>query len=227
MITSIFIEGLIIGILVSIPLGPIGVLCIQRTLHQGRRSGLISGLGAATADTTFALIAGLGLTFITNFFETQRIYIMLGGAILLTYLGIRIFFTNTIKQVRQCKLKKTNWFKDFVSIFILTISNPLTIIFFGIVFTGLGLVKSDALEIVILVLGVFAGASLWWFTLSSLVATFRNFFRLRIIFWINKIAGIIIICFGLFAVYNAFYPINTNNISQTKLLKISKSIKNQ
>ena len=95
MIPELFIQGILIGLFVSIPMGPIGVLCLQRTLQQGRLSGFISGLGAATADTVFASIAGLGLTMISDFFQDHQLYIMLVGAVLLIFLGLRMFFRNT------------------------------------------------------------------------------------------------------------------------------------
>jgi len=215
MIGSILIEGFIIGIIVSIPLGPIGVLCIQRTLLQGRSSGFVSGLGAATADSSFAFIAGFGLSFIADFFEQQQFYIMLAGAAVLIFLGFRLFFTNTIKQVRRYKnMYKSNPFSDFFSVFGLTLSNPVTILFFGLVFTSLGLVKSNILHMLTIVGGVFLGACTWWFILVSLVSTFRNLFKLRVIFWINKAAGILIVCFGIFAIVNAFLPVGAEQVEK-------------
>lgn len=215
MIASILIEGFIIGIIVSIPLGPIGVLCIQRTLLQGRRSGFVSGIGAATADSSFAFIAGFGLSFIAKFFEEQHFYIMLAGAAVLIFLGFRLFFTNTIKQVRRYRnMYKSNPFSDFFSVFGLTLSNPVTILFFGLVFTSLGLVKNNIGHTLTLVGGVFLGACTWWFILVSLVSTFRNLFKLRVIFWINKAAGILIVCFGFFAIYNAFFPVTTEQVGK-------------
>ena len=215
MIASILLEGFIIGIIVSIPLGPIGVLCIQRTLLQGRRSGFVSGIGAATADSSFAFIAGFGLSFIADFFEHQRFFIMLAGAAVLIFLGFRLFFTNTIKQVRRYRnMSKSNPFTDFFSVFGLTLSNPVTILFFGVVFTSLGLVKNNMGHTLIIVGGVFLGACAWWFILVSLVSAFRNLFKLRVIFWINKAAGILIVCFGFFAVYNAFFPVTTEQVEK-------------
>lgn len=226
MIASILIEGYIIGIIVSIPLGPIGVLCIQRTLLQGRRSGFVSGIGAAAADSSFAFIAGFGLSFIAQFFEDQRFFIMLIGAAVLIFLGFRLFFTNTIKQVRRYKnVTKSNPFSDFFSVFGLTLSNPVTILFFGLVFTSLGLVKDNILHTLTIVGGVFLGACSWWFILVSLVSAFRNLFKLRVIFWINRIAGILIVGFGIFACVNAFFPVNTKQVEdQLKILNKTNQI---
>lgn len=206
--TSLFLKGIIIGLIVSIPMGPIGVLCIQRTLQQGRLSGFISGLGAACADTFFASIAGFGLTMISNFFQEQKTYIMLVGAVILIFLGCRMFFRNTIKQARAFKYKQTNLLTDFVSVFALTITNPLTIIFYGIVLASFDMVQDNVLSLGMILSGIFCGAISIWFVLSTFVNIFRKYFRLRVIFYINKIAGIIIVLFGIFAVYNAFAPVD-------------------
>ncbi|MCQ2606278.1 MAG: LysE family translocator [Bacteroidales bacterium] len=205
--TTIFIQGVLIGLFVSIPMGPIGILCIQRTLQQGRLSGFISGLGAACADTLFASIAGLGLTLVSDFFKEQHTIIMLIGSAVLFVLGLRMFFKNTIKQARAFKYQKSNPLSDFISVFVLTITNPITIIFYGIVFASLGIVQDNIYSLVVLLSGIFCGAISIWFLLSTFVNIFRKYFRLRIIFYINKVAGIILMLFGLFAIYNAFYPV--------------------
>ncbi len=208
MLTSLFIQGILIGLFVSIPGGPIGVLCIQRTLQQGRLSGFISGLGAACADTLFAGIAGYGLTMVSDFFQEKKMYIMLVGAVILMFLGLRMFFRNTINQARAYKYKRSNLFSDFFSVFALTITNPLTIIFYGIVFASFDMVQDNFWSLGMILSGIFCGAISIWFVLSTFVNIFRKYFRLRVIFYINKIAGVIIILFGLFAVYNAFSPVD-------------------
>jgi len=207
-ITSLFIQGILIGLFVSIPMGPVGVLCIQRTLQRGRLSGFVSGLGAAAADTLFASIAGLGLTLVSDFFKEQKMWIMLVGAVILIVLGLRMFFRNTIKQVRSYKYNQSNLISDFVSVFALTITNPLTIIFYGIILASLGLVQDNMISLGMVLFGIFCGAISVWFVLSTFVNLFRKHFHLRVIFYINKIAGVIIVLFGLFAIYNAFSPVD-------------------
>lgn len=222
MFPSTLLEGIIIGILVSIPMGPIGVLCVQRTIHQGRRAGLISGLGAAVADSSFAFIAGFGLTFLTDFFDAQQRYLLLLGAIILIFLGVKLFVTNTIKEIKKIRHQRSNPYANFISVFLLTLSNPITILFFGLMFASLGVVKEDFKQTSVLIGGIFSGALLWWFILTSIVSYFRKFFRIRIIFWINKLAGVLIIIFGLFAAYNAFVPISTSKVENSKIMKYSK-----
>lgn len=201
----VYLKGILLGLSVSIPLGPIGIICLHRTLSKGRISGLVSGLGAATADTFFASIAGFGLSMFLNFFEQQRFFLMLGGGIVMVALGGFLFFSNTIKQVRQPQ-KNNKLFGDFLSIFFLTVSNPLTIIFFTAIFAGLEILEDGAFEKTSLVLlGIFTGAMAWWFTLTTLVNMFRRKFRLRRLWYLNKITAILIVIFGIFASISAFY----------------------
>jgi threonine/homoserine/homoserine lactone efflux protein len=203
-----FVKGLIIGILVSAPMGPIGVLCIQKTVNKGRFLGFFSGLGAATADTLYAVLAAFGVTFITNFMTQNRLIFQIVGIIVLLFMGIRMLFNNPIKQYRYYRAsnRKTNAFGDYISVFLLTISNPLTIIFFGAAFTMLGLFTSAEGDRAnsILVAGVFSGASLWWFILTYVVDFFRKHFRLRSIYWLNRISGFAIIVLTILAVLKFF-----------------------
>ena len=118
------LKGLIVGFSASVPLGPMGVLIIQRTVNKGRVSGFLSGLGAATADTFYSVIAGFSLTYIINFIIAQQTYFQIFGSALLIYIGFRIFYTNPAKQLRKQLRQGTNLFKDFISIFLITVSNP-------------------------------------------------------------------------------------------------------
>lgn len=188
---SFILSAIVIGVLASIPLGPIGVLCIQRTLNKGRLSGFISGLGAAMSDTIYAIIAGFSLSFIIGFIETQILWIQIIGAIILIGMGLRIFYTNPAVQLRKQKKRNRSLAQDFFSTFLLTISNPLAVFLLMALFTAFRVVQADhnGVEQVVLIVGIFAGASLWWFTLSGLVNLFRSKINLRRLFWINKIAG--------------------------------------
>ncbi|SMO85960.1 Threonine/homoserine/homoserine lactone efflux protein [Saccharicrinis carchari] len=195
MLLNYLIDGIIIGFSASVPLGPIGVLCIQRTLNKGRLSGFISGLGAAFSDTIYAILAGFSLSYIVNFIEQQLLYIQIFGALLLILLGIHIFYSNPAVQLRKQRKGKSNLFQDFISTFIVTISNPLAIFLFLAFFASFGAVKpgDDASNHFILIAGVLAGASLWWFILSSLISLFRSKINLRRLWWLNKITGAAIV----------------------------------
>ena len=199
MIPAIFIKGIIIGLLVSAPLGPIGVMCIQRTLNRGYMAGFVSGLGAAAADTIFAVIAGFGLTIIINFIEEKHIYFQILGGVFVLYIGYRIFNTNPVKQLRLQRLSKTRLSQDFASVFLLTISNPMAIFLFIAIMAALKVANGllSLFELSILIAGVVGGAILWWFVLASFANRFRKRIRLKSIWWLNKITGSAIFLFGL------------------------------
>lgn len=203
MAVDVFLKGLLIGLAASIPLGPIGVLCIQRTLNKGVYSGFFSGLGAAVADTFMAMIAALGVTFIINFIEQQMLFFHIIGGLVVAFLGIRIFYTNPAKQMRQQRRKKSGKLvKDFVSVLLLTLSNPVAVFLFIAFFASFNVLQdeSPAFASVILIVGTFSGAALWWFTLSNVVNKFRSKFRLRRLLIINRISGSVIFAFGIFVI---------------------------
>lgn len=200
-------KGILIGISASAPLGPIGVLCVQRTLNKGRLSGFISGLGAALADTVYAIIAGMGLTIIINFIREQQLYFEIAGIALLFFLGFKIFYSNPAKQMRKSRRGESNLFEDFFSVSLLTISNPMALFLFLAVFAGLGLIKEDLdfYHTFQIVFGVLLGAAAWWFVLSTIVNKIRYKFRLKRLWWINKIAGAAIVLFGLASIIGMLF----------------------
>lgn len=196
---SYFIDGFIVGLIASVPLGPIGVLCIQRTLSKGRLSGFISGLGAATSDAIYAIIACFSLSYVVSFIEKQMLWLQIFGVVLLTFLGLKIFFSNPAIQLRRQKSSSKNFHQDFISIFFITISNPLYVFLFIGIFAGLRFVQpqNNIFGQMFLILGVFAGAASWWFALTSIINLFRTKINLRRLWWINKIAGAAIVLVGL------------------------------
>jgi threonine/homoserine/homoserine lactone efflux protein len=206
MIPAIFIKGIIIGILVSAPLGPIGIMCIQRTLNRGYMVGFISGLGAASADIIFAVIAGFGFSIIINFIEEKHIYFQILGGIFVLYIGYRIFNTNPVKQLRLQRLNKTRLTQDFGSIFLLTISNPMSIFLFLAIMAALNVANEllSFFELSILIAGISGGAVLWWFVLASIANRFRNKIRLRSIWWLNKITGSVVFLIGLVVILSVW-----------------------
>ncbi|HHU57140.1 MAG TPA: LysE family transporter [Bacteroidales bacterium] len=189
------LEGMIVGFSASVPLGPIGVLCIQRTLQRGRLAGFFSGLGAAVSDTIYAVIAGFSLSFIVAFIEEQIFWIQIFGAVILFLLGAHIYRSNPAVQLRRQRRSKSSYLQDFVSTFLLTISNPLALFLFIAFFAGFGVVapNSGLASQLVLILGVFLGATTWWLLLTSVVGLFRQAVNLRRLYWINKIAGATII----------------------------------
>ncbi|RLD64186.1 MAG: lysine transporter LysE [Bacteroidetes bacterium] len=201
------IKGIIVGIAVSAPMGPIGVLCVQKTVNKGKALGFYSGLGAATADTFYAIITAFGLTYITNFLLRHQLYFEVIGISVLLVLGLKMFFSNPVKQFKANKRqkRKRGVFSDYISTFFLTISNPLTIIFYGTAYAALGLIgDTDEGSSYFLIAGIFSGATLWWYVLTTVVNLYRHKFKLKIIWNINRISGIAIITLSCFAIIQLF-----------------------
>lgn len=212
---EIILKGLLVGLIVSAPMGPIGVLCVQKTINKGRLQGFISGLGAATADTTYAVLATFGVTFITDFLSNNQLFFQIAGVIVLLFLGFKMLLKNPIQEYRYYRTpKRTGIIGDYISVFFLTVSNPLTIIFFGVAFSMLGLMgdESTLRNGITLVWSIFAGAVLWWFTLTYVIDIFRKHFRLRSIVWLNRISGIAIIVLSL-AMAVKFFLLNIGGLS--------------
>lgn len=192
-------KGLFIGFSIAAPVGPIGVLCIRRTLAEGRLFGIVSGLGAATADALYGCVAVLGLTFISNGLIEQQIWLRLIGGLFLCYLGIKTFVAKPAK--RAASAGGNGLAGAYASTFFLTLTNPMTILFFAAVIAGLGLAGSsgDFMSAGAVVLGLFIGSSLWWFILSSSVGVFRERLDPQGLQWVNRISGAVIAGFGLAA----------------------------
>lgn len=188
-----------IGFSIAAPVGPIGVLCIRRTLGEGRRVGFVSGLGAATADAIYGCIAGFGLTVVSGFLVDQQGWIRLAGGLFLCYLGVRSFFTEPAKRAEPSPGSRP--FSAYGSTFLLTLTNPMTILSFAAVFAGLGLLEGgrDYLAATFLVCGVFVGSALWWFALSGVASLLRERFDVRMVRRVNRISGVVLAVFGLTA----------------------------
>jgi threonine/homoserine/homoserine lactone efflux protein len=192
-------RGLIIGFSIAAPVGPISLLCIRRTLAEGRLSGIVSGLGAATADAVFGCVAGFGLTFISDILIDQKIWLRLIGGLFLCYLGIRHLLA---RPAKQADLARGNCLIGaYASTLFLTLANPMTILSFAAFFVSLGLASTGErfMSAGDLVLGIFIGSSLWWLILSSGVGLFQENFDQQGLQWVNRISGAIITEFGLAA----------------------------
>lgn len=177
------------------------MLCIRRTLANGRLIGLVSGLGAASADATYGLIAAFGLTFISDFLTGQKTLLSLVGGLFLLYLGIKTLMAHPAEEAAETRRVGRDLPAAYLSTLGLTLTNPATILSFVAIFTGLGLSSSDGDygAASILVLGVFTGSALWWLTLSGGVSLFRERFDTRMMLWVNRLSGVIISAFGLLA----------------------------
>ncbi len=186
-------------------MGPIGVLCLRRTLAYGRGSGLASGLGAATADALYGCVAGLGLTLITGLLIQQQSWFRFGGGIFLLYLGARTFLARP--AVAASATSRSDLAGDYLSTFFLTLTNPLTILAFAAIFAGLGVgdTAGGYGSAALMVLGVFIGSGLWWLILSYGVARLRDRFNLRGLRWVNRVSGLVILGFGAAALASLIF----------------------
>lgn len=198
------IKGIIVGVAVTAPVGPLGILCIQRTINRGLFSGLVTGIAAAFADIMYAIVAGFGVSVIADFLEAHQLIIRIIGGIIVTFLGVRIYMSNPAKQFRRQKIQKRTYISDFISGFLITITNPIVIVVFGAVFVSLGLDKVDSgKNVIITIIGVFTGAIGWWISLTVLVNIYRSKINLRKLWWINKITGVFVAVFGLGIIVSA------------------------
>jgi threonine/homoserine/homoserine lactone efflux protein len=196
---SLFLRGLVIGFSIAAPVGPIGVLCIRRTIAEGHLYGLVSGLGAATADALYGCVAAFGLTFISAFLIGNKLWLSLIGGLFLLYLGIKTLLSRPAED--SAKAEGKGLFGAYVSTFLLTLTNPMTILSFVAIFAALGLGSTSGsyTSALVLVLGVFCGSAAWWLLLSSGVGLFRNKFNAKGLLWVNRISGVVITLFGIIA----------------------------
>jgi len=195
MFLSLFLKGVIVGLAVSVPLGPIGILIIQRTVNKDRTSGFLSGMGASVSDTIYAVVAGFSITYIIDFIRSHELVFQVVGALMVLALGIHIFFKDPVTDLRKFRRKGNSYFQDFLSTFLITFPNPMVVFIFLAVFASSGIVfqMNDLSQAVSMVGGVFVGTNGWWLVLTSLVSLFRHKFNLRVLWWFNKIAGVIIV----------------------------------
>lgn len=194
----LLLKGIIIGFSIAAPVGPIGVLCIRRTLSEGWASGLVTGLGAATADALYGCIAGFGLTFISGALIGQQAWIRLVGGLFLCGLGVKTVLARPAEQAATASGRSLA--AAYGSALFLTLTNPATILSFAAVFAGLGLTaEGEYGGAATLVAGVFAGSALWWLALSGGAGLFRRRFTARGLLWVNRISGTIIAGMGLLA----------------------------
>lgn len=196
---SFFTRGLVIGFAIAAPVGAIGLLCIRRTLAEGRLTGFVSGLGAATADALYGAVAALGLTVVSSAIVAHQDIVRLVGGLFLCYLGAR----TALAQPREAASADSprGLAAAFASTFALTLTNPTTILSFAAVFAGLGLAAggADRGSAVMMVGGVFLGSASWWLILSGAVGFFRRALTSERMRWVNRVSGAVLVGFGLLA----------------------------
>ena len=193
------IKGLVIGLAIAAPVGPIGVLCIRRTLVEGRLVGLVTGMGAATADGLYGAVAAFGLTAISDLLIGNGLWLGAAGGVFLCYLGARTFLAEPAHDPATARggALAAVWGSTFV----LTLTNPTTILSFVAIFAGLGLgdTGGDYVDATILMIGVFLGSALWWLGLSGVVGGLRERVGRHGLRLVNRTSGLVIGGFGIAA----------------------------
>mgnify|MGYP001022353572 FL=1 len=207
-ILDFIFKGLLIGIISSAPMGPVGILCIQRTLNKGRWYGFITGIGAAISDTIYALIVGLGMSFIMKPLQnpTYQLILQISGSVLLLLFGIYCFKSNPMKKMHQSSNTKGSIFHNGLTAFLVTISNPLIIFLFMATFAQFALVQPDRpFEMIVGFACIPAGALLWWYGLTWLVDKIRGKFDVNGVLIINKVIGSVVILFSIIVLLGTIF----------------------
>lgn len=207
-ILDFIFKGIIIGIIASAPMGPVGILCIQRTLNKGRWYGFVTGIGAACSDIVYALFMGLGMSFIMDFINNaqNKFYLQIFGSILLLAFGVYSFKSNPMKNVHQSSNKQGTLWQNGLTAFLVTFSNPLIIFLFMATFAQFAFVVPDMpVEMGVGYLSIFFGAMLWWYGLTWLVDKIRGKFDTNGILIINKVIGSVVIIFSLIALFGTVF----------------------
>lgn len=205
-ILDLLVKGFIVGIVVSAPLGPVGVLCIQRTLNKGRWFGFVTGLGAALSDICYALITGYGMSFMDDLILKHQMFLQVVGSIMLLAFGIYTFRSNPVRSLRPVSAKRGTYLHNFVTAFFVTLSNPLIIFLFIGLFARFSFVMPGSPIGFQLVgyLAIILGALTWWFGITYFVSKVRTRFNVRGIWVLNRIIGIVVMIAALVGIVLAF-----------------------
>jgi threonine/homoserine/homoserine lactone efflux protein len=195
---ELLIRGIIAGLIIAAPVGPVNVICVQRTIAKGWRSGLISGLGSAAADSIYGSIAAFSITFVIRILVKEEFWIRLVGGCLLILIGVLYYFKHPQSLEEHGNESEK---KEFVSTFFLTLTNPTTVLSFLVVLSAVGLARNETWWLTSLIVGgIFVGSMLWWVILTGTVNYFRDRFSNRTMLWMNRIAGLAIGAFGLLTI---------------------------
>ncbi|HEX6957394.1 MAG TPA: LysE family translocator [Ferrovibrio sp.] len=201
-------KGGLAGFIIAAPVGPVGVLCVQRTLHRGRLSGLTAGLGAACADAFYGAIAAFGLSLVSRWLEQHELLFRGAGGLFLCFMAWRMLRAALHPMPQKLLAEPRNGLlSGFVSTFVLTATNPITIVaFLGVfAFFGVGAFGLTNAMAAWLVLGVFAGSSIWWLSLAGLAGAYRHRLGNDSMRWINGLSGLLMLAFGIYGVGSVLF----------------------
>jgi threonine/homoserine/homoserine lactone efflux protein len=198
MAIHLLFKGAMMGLVVAVPVGPLGLLCINRALLRGPWYGLFSGLGVATADALAGAIAALSISLVSQFLVDHQFFFRLTGGVFLCYLGYEIYRSHAREELRPTRTVN-GLLGTYVTTFLLTFSNPVTILSFVAIYAGWHVqsMSGHYVEAAVFALGVFIGSASWWVALFLGLTIFRDRFNLRLLWWIHRISGIGIAVFGM------------------------------
>ncbi|MCK9578908.1 MAG: LysE family translocator [Methanoregula sp.] len=197
MVLSPFVQGIIIGLTLAVPVGPISLICIRRAVDGGRLHGIISGIGVSTADSFYAAVAVLGLTVVSAFIIAQQVFFRAVAGLVLIAVGIRVFLS--VPAGPGVEDGQESYAKDYLTLFAIAIANPMTIIFFLVILPGFGIVPgvTSLFTSAEFVLGIFSGSVVWWIVLCGSVGSVRSRLNIHNLQLINQISGVLIVLFGI------------------------------
>ncbi|MDR1742295.1 MAG: LysE family transporter [Dysgonamonadaceae bacterium] len=207
---EIVLKGIIIGVLVSAPMGPTGILCVQRTLNRGRWHGFVTGLGATLSDVLYASITLLGVSLITDFLEKNEVLLQVAGSAVLIVFGYAVYRTNPLKSLKPNEpLPETRYTKDFISSFFLTASNVIIIFVFFTLYARFSVNPSDGglWGHIVSIAAIASGAVAWWFFITAFVSYLRKHFNRKGLVLLNRIIGIVLIAIGIVGVVTGFLAV--------------------
>ena len=207
-VLALILKGVLIGIIASAPMGPVGVLCIQRTLNKGRWYGFVTGIGAAVSDIIYALLSGLGMSFVMDLITnpTNKFWLQIIGSIILLVFGICCFRANPTRKMHRSGNKKGSLLHNGITAFFVTFSNPLIIFLFIGTFAQFAfVVPNHPIEMTLGYMSIVVGALLWWFGLTWLIDKVRNIFDPNGITIINKVIGSVVMIFSLIALFGLVF----------------------
>jgi hypothetical protein len=204
-VIQILFTGILIGIFISAPMGPIGMLVIQRTLNKGRTPALFTGLGAALSDLIYCLLTGLGLSFVTDFIENNQSILQLIGSVVLIIYGIYLFRNNPSRALKPAAVIANTYWKDFGTGFLFTFSNPLILFFIIGLFARFNFMDASFMfyHFIVGYAGIILGAVAWWFIITYLVNKLRSHFNVRSMWLVNRIIAVLLSIMALIGLITA------------------------
>ncbi len=202
------IKGIFIGVLVSAPMGPIGVLCVQRTLREGRFHGFISGVGATLSDLVYAVVSGLGVSFILDFIQANHYPLQIAGSILLLVAGYFIYRSNPARELLKQDERKASYWKNLVSSFFINLSNIGILFFFIAMFARFNFIDPNhSSQNIVGILSIGVGTIIWWLFISTIVDKIRGKFNPRGLKIFNAILGVVLIIIGIVGLITGTYSL--------------------